>query len=434
MKGRLLTAVFIVMLMASMACAQVRFDSVSMEPTYIEPGDDVEFYVKFHEGLSKREILVTPTKDSERLPVGDEAMKYYKALIVPKDDATDKYVIIKERQRNVGHMFPGETWTTPFEIHVSDKAPATTYTLTFEVLKTNIDGTEEGEVILSRDLSFNVQGTPKISIDSDSQLKAGEITDFNVKLTNVGGGTARHVTVGLNATSPLSILKSASVYVGDMSGKTSREVTYQMHVDSSADPKAYNVPVLITYVDRNGATQMVGQLIGVKIASMPMVSASLDSQDDFMAGTEGAVTVSVVNEGFVDAKFLSVELVETNEYTVTSNSDVYIGNLASDDFETEDFEIKVADGVSGKIPLKVKVKYTEENNNERHIEEPKIELNVLSAGEYYKKHPKANGTQQLMSVVMVIPALVIGYIVLWLLFKIVGAITGFIDRKVFRRP
>ncbi|MBD3389061.1 MAG: hypothetical protein GF416_08235 [Candidatus Altiarchaeales archaeon] len=419
--------------MVSTACAQARFDSVSIEPPYIEPGNDVNVYVKFHEGLNKRDILVTPTKDDERLPVGDDTAVYYLAVLTPKDDATSDYILVKDQRKSIGHMYPGETWTAPFEIHVSDSAPPTTYTLSFEVLKTDIQGTEEGEVILSREIGLDVKGVPSFTLASDSQLRSGETKDFHVTVSNVGGGTARHVLVSLNATSPLTVLKSSTLYAGDMSGVAAKNLVYELHVDSSAEPRAYSIPVEITYTDRNGSAHMVTKSIGVKVQGMPVVTANLDSQDDVMEAMSGSITLSVVNKGFIDAKFLSLELEDSDQYTVTSNHEVYIGNLASDDFETEDFTVKVAEGVTGKVPLKVKVSYTEENNNEMHLVQPELYLNVLPSDEYYALHPKTNGSQQIMGVVFAVPALIVGYIVLWLLFKIVNAITGFIDRKVFRK-
>ncbi len=430
---KFLTVLALVLLMASPALGQARFDSVSMEPSYVEPGDDVEVVVKFHEGLTTRELYATPTRDEEPLPLYENKDTSYVATLTPKNAAAAEHLLVKQDQRRVGHLFTGESWSVPFDVHVSDDTPPTNYTLEFRLLKTDLEGTGETTVALSKDIQVKVNGVPKFTLDSDSQLTAGETQDFTVRVGNVGGATARQVTLTLNSTFPLTVLRSSTAYIGDMPGDAHQELVYDLNVDSSADPKSYTMPVDIKYVDRAGATQTVTKNLGVKVEGMPVISASLDSFDDFMAGVEGTVTVSVINKGFVDANFLSVELVETGDYTVTSNSEVYIGNLASDDFETEDFTIKVADGVSGKIPLKVKVSYTEENRNQVHEEDHNLDLNVLAEDEYLMKHPRANGIQSLIGMVAVIPLLIIAYLVLWLLWKLVGLITGFIDRKVFKR-
>jgi len=426
-------AVLVLLMLTMTAYAQPKYDSTSLDPPSVQAGDDVNIYVKFHEGLTKREIYSTPMKNLEKLPVGEDPSVYYTARIFPNDEATVQYVLIKEGERNVGHLFAGETWTIPFKVHVSENALPTNYTLTFEVLKTTMDGGGEGEVVLYRDIQFDVTGTPKFALDSDSMLKAGEAKKFMISLANVGGGIARHATVNLNATSPLTVLGPSNVYIGDMNGLTATKIDYDLYVDSAALPKAYTIPIEIRYTDEDGVMQSVGKTVGVKVQGVPQVMASLDSFDDMKAGMTGKATVTVANKGFIEAKFLSIQMADTDQYTVVSKSNAYIGNLASDDFQSEDFKIKVKDGVEGKIPIRVTVTYTEENNNQVHTEDANLELNVMSAAEYDKTHPTGNGTQQIMNVAIAVPVLVVAYVCLWLLWKVIGAVTGFIDRKVFRR-
>jgi hypothetical protein len=229
------------------------------------------------------------------------------------------------------------------------------------------------------------------------------------------------------------MLGSNEVYVGDIADSSPRNMSFSLYVDSSASPKAYEIPITITYLDRAGAKQTVSKKIGVKVIGSPNVETSIDSQDDLNAGAAGKITLSVANKAFVDAKFLSIQLLDTKDYTVTSGNGVYIGNLASDDFQTEEFSIKVAEGVSGKIPMKVKITYTEENNNMVHVDEPAVTFNVMSDEDYFKKHPQGNGTQTLIMLLLALPALVAAYLVLWLLLKVVGVLTTFIDKRVFKR-
>ena len=203
--------------------------------------------------------------------------------------------------------------------------------------------------------------------------------------------------------------------------------------DSAATPKAYTIPLEIKYVDRDGVTQTATKMLGVRVQGSPHIMVSLDGFEDVRDGMTGKVTLSVANKGFVEAKFLSISLADTDQYTVVSKNNVYIGNLASDDFQSEDFRIKVKEGVSGKIPLKVTVSYTEENNNQVYSEEADVMVNVMSPEEYEKAHPSGDGAQQLITLLMAVPLLVAGYLTLWLVMKLVGSFTDLIDRKVFRR-
>ncbi len=430
---KILLIIGLIALLAQAASAKLLVDSISMEPTYIEPGDEVKINVKFHEDPATWKLTSVKTSSGEKLPVGQDKDKYYITKLIPYDNLAKEHILIKKGERDVGHLYYGESWTSPFEIAVKDRAPEAMYGMELQILRTNLDKTAEPEIAFTTRFNVSVQGNPKFTISSDNQLTAGESKKFKVLISNVGGGVAKHVSVIVNASSPLTVLKSSSIYAGDMSGKAYKEMNYDMHVDSSASPRAYNLPVQIRYTDRAGTEQTIQKKLGVKVAGIPMVSSNLDSFDDFMQGTKGTVTVSIINKGFIDAKFLSVKLSDTKDYTVTSNSDIYIGNLASDDFETEDYTIKLSEGASGKIPLRVTISFTEENNNEMHVVEQLLDLNVLTEDEFYELHPKQNGMQQATSMLLAIPAIIVGYLVLWFLFKIIGLITGFLDRKLFRR-
>ncbi len=428
-------AVLTVFLFGNVACGQARYDSHSLEPTYIQPGDDVDLYVKFHESLTKRDIYATQRDDQgAKVPLKSDSKAYYIARITPKDAASAKYILVKQERRNVGNVFPGETWSSSFSFHVMDDAPATNYTLAFEVLKTDLDGdSSNAETVIYQDITVKVSGEPKFTFNSDSQLNAGEKATFRVTAINIGGGIARESVMALNATSPLTVLKSASTSLGDVKPSETKVALYEVYIDSRAEPKAYTIPLRLTYTDRTGAKQTVDGKLGVKVTGSPIVAANIDSVSDLTGGKSGTVTLSVVNRGFMDAKFLSIDVLDTDQYTVESNKNVYIGNLASDDFETEEFNIRVADGVSGSIPLKARVSYTEENNNVGQVKDFTFDMKVLTGDEYEKLHPTANGTQQLLSVVFVIPILVVGYFAVWFILKLVGTAMGYIDRKVFRR-
>ena len=297
MKGTIcITAVMMMLMLTAIpAMGQVKFDSVSMDPPHIEPGMDVDVNVKFHEGLvPKRNIYESPSTNKERIPLGENADSYYRAVLTPKDEGSTQYILIVEGERTIGHLFQGETWTTPFAIHIVDNAPPTNYTMTFTVLKGSLNRTNgPEETILSKDIVIDVSGIPKFTVDSDNQLTAGESKAFKVSVGNVGGGIAKHVYISLNATAPLTVLKSSSVYVGDMSGQTSNNVNYQLYVDSAASPKAYSIPLEIRYTDRDGSIQTITKTLGVKVQGMPNVKPSIDSFDDFKAGSTGKITISV---------------------------------------------------------------------------------------------------------------------------------------------
>jgi hypothetical protein len=424
----------VVLLMGSTAYGQVRYDSHSLDPAYIRAGDDVELYVKFHEGMTQRVLYSSPSDaQGVRVPIPGDRKVYYISRIRPKDTITASSILIKRDSRNIGNVFPGETWSSGFSFHVLDNAPATDYTLVFEILKTNMEMTAAPEIVLSQDIQVRVSGQPKFTFNSDSELDAGAKRTFRVTVINNGGGVARESIVSLNATHPITVLKSSSTSLGDMKPRESKTISYDVFVDSKAEPKAYIIPLRVSYLDRSGNLRVVEEKLGVRVMGAPVIDVSLDSVEELVAGKSATATLRVVNKGFMDAKFLSIDVEDTDQYSVVSGKSTYIGNLGSDDFETEDIKIRIGDDVSGEISFKGRITYTQENNNQRTEEDFEFSMNVLSRGDYDLLNPSANASEQILGLLLLIPALIAGYLGLWLLFKIVGALTGFVDRKIFRK-
>jgi hypothetical protein len=425
--------VLVLMLLTVNAVAQVRFDSASIEPSYVEPGDDVQLNVKFSRGLTTRDLFATQTRDGERIPLSTKTGQYYFAQLTPKDFATRDYVIIKQGLRPIGSMASGESWSAPFDVHVADNCPITDYTLVFRLLSAASADSTDYETVLSHDITLTVNGNPKFSITSDNHLSAGQTANFKMRIANVGGGTARHVSVTLNATNPMTVLKSSSSYLGSMDGDTFRDLTYAINVESNAKPGAYTIPVDLKYVGRDGVEETIRDSLGVKIISQPIVEAYIESADKVVSGKSGKVSVSIVNRGFVDAKFLSVGVLESDDYDVVGRQEVYIGNIASDDFESEEFTIKPAEGVSGKIPLTLRVSFTDENTNERVTLDGQDEIQVMSVEEYQAAHPTSSPLEQVLSGILTALAVALGLFILWFALKLWGFVTGLIDRRLFRK-
>lgn len=419
-------------LMTAHAAADVRVDSVSLDPTQIDPGNEVNVYVKLNKQLDRREVYGGAERVGSKTVLRDDPNVFYMAKLVAKDSAASKYLIILDGEKNIGHLFDGESWTTPFKIRVSADAPPADYGMEYQLIETDADYKTRGDV-KSYEFNVPVKGTVKFSISSNAALTLGETDTLALTIENVGGGNARQVSVDLNASSPFTILASSEAYAGDMAGITSKSLSYVISVASSAKPGAYEIPMIVKYVNSTGSEVEIKKTLGVEVAGEPDINVMLDSADLLKTGGKGEVTLQVINKGFIDAKFLNLQLVSTSDYTVDEPSKVYIGNLASDDFESQEFTIKVNDGVQdGAIPLAAVVEYRKENSNKVERLEAAVNVNVLSDAEYASKM-KSNGGMGAVSIVLAIPALIVAYLILWLIVKIVGVITTFLNRRLFKR-
>ena len=410
--------------------SEIRIDSMMWDPSYIEAGDDVTVYMKFVNRPIERTWAV---QNPDNIAREENHEVFYKAKLEPADDLAEKYVIIKKDTKNVGHLFIGESWTTPFDIKIRDNAIATSYKMKFSVMETDIDGTDE-EVVKFHEFDLPVRGMVKFDVDSDNTVRLGSISDVTVNVKNEGGGNAKHVMVKLDLTSPFTPVRTSELYVGDFMAGEDKDITFKVSVDSETEAMVYKIPLTIKYINANGSEKQVSKDIGVRIDATPDLTIGLESADTFTQGSKGEVSIEVVNEGFVDAKFVKLTLEPTDDYTVTSINEFYIGNLDSDDIETDEFTIEVSDSVDKEtIPLKVKLQYKGDGSDAKYTHEGTVNLKVLSKEEYAAKFQADGASSMIFGLLMAVPVLFIVILVVWFIIKLLGLVTGFLNRKLFSK-
>lgn len=427
-------AVFL-MIFVNVVVAEPMVDSVTFDPVFIEPGNDVTIYVKFHESPVSRLVRSGAPSGSGGTSVirTENPEIFYVAKLVPPDDIAKKFIILKEEKKNVGHLFVGETWTTPFKIKIREDAPTIYYAMEFQLIETDLNGIEKSIAVVN-DFEIPVKGIVKFDVESENILKLGTTSDIKIKISNVGGGTARYVTVSLELTRPFTVLHSSEVYLGNIKGTESKDINFTVYVDTNAETNAYKIPLAIKYMDDNGTEHRIDKSIGVELETKPNIEVELVKADDFSPGSTGKVTISVVNSGFSDAKFVSLELIPTENYSVVSANEVYIGNLDSDDSETQEFEIKLnGDIPTGKIPLNIRVGYNEKGRDIEHTKDATVDLNVISREELAKKTTGKDIFSNITGIAIVIPLIILAYLGIWFIYKLLGLFTDYLNRKLFKK-
>jgi hypothetical protein len=408
--------------------AEIRINSVTWDPTFVEAGDDVTIYTKYVLRPADGAWLV---QNPDNVAMGQDPSVFYKARLEPADDLSKEYVIIKQETKDVGHLFVGESWTTPFEVKIKENAVAASYKMRFSVVKADINGENE-ELVKLMEFTLPIRGLVKFDVDSDNTVKLGSVSDINVVVKNMGNGGARHVMVKLDMSAPFTPARTSEIYLGDFSGGDSKNAIFSVSVDSKTDSMVYKIPLKITYLDDNGTEKTVSRDIGVRVDETPELKVSMVSSEKFTAGKTGKFTVTIVNDGFVNAKFLDIKILPSDAYKILSQDDIYVGNLDSDDSQEEEFTIKVADNVSlGALPVKFSLAYKSANKNVEIIREKSVDLQVLSDADYANGQPKQDPFGIVLSIVILVPVLVIAYIGLWLIFKLIGLVTTSLNKRFF---
>ncbi|MFH1399965.1 MAG: hypothetical protein ABIH41_00450 [Nanoarchaeota archaeon] len=178
---------------------------------------------------------------------------------------------------------------------------------------------------------------------------------------------------------------------------------YDIVVDPDAASGVYRIPVTLTYSDLQGNDFSTSTEIALLVNSPGMISAYTDTVDLYSDNRQGDITMRFVNRGLAQVKLLSVDLPESDDYQLISNSrSEYIGNIDSDDYETLKITIKAN---SDEFDIPVSIHYLDQLNTE-YSQETSIHVRLISSAEAGIKNGNSTGM-----VVLVIIVLVAGFFV-----------------------
>ena len=117
--------------------------------------------------------------------------------------------------------------------------------------------------------------------------------------------------------------------------------SFKLRVDPDTEPKVYRIPLTLSYSDDLGNETIEESTVAVVVSMDPEVIVNLDDRSVYQENSKGDVSIGVYNTGVSSVKFASIELKESQDYEILSNSIIYLGNIDSDDYETSDFNIYV---------------------------------------------------------------------------------------------
>ena len=133
------------------------------------------------------------------------------------------------------------------------------------------------------------------------------------------------------------------------------------------------------YINHIGDERESTYNLSVIVKSVPKMFAYVEDTEIHSENSKGEVTIKFVNNDLADIHFLTVRLLDGEDYEILSANTEYIGDLDSDDFESIDFQLSV-NKTEGKIILPLIIDYKDVLNNE-FSEEREVVLILRSAEE-----------------------------------------------------
>ena len=273
---------------------------------------------------------------------------------------------------------------------------------------------KEGWITLP-EFKINIQPYDAIllleKVISDPEIiKPGEKATIEITFNNIAEILLKKLRVKMHLSSvPLAPIGSTNEKVIEKIDKGKKS---QLKFDVIAEPDAtsgvYKVPIEFTYYDNLGKNYNRSSTIGLIIGSEPDLAINIDSTTIYQAARKGEITIKMVNKGVSDLKLLNVKMAESNEYTIISPNEVYVGNIDSDDYETAEFTIFVKNTKEKKVMLPITLEYKDANNVD-YVENINLELLLYDTSEAKQLGLiQGNGTVGFIVIIIIV---VVGFFV-----------------------
>ncbi len=254
--------------------------------------------------------------------------------------------------------------------------------------------------------------TPQITVTLLNQnpdpVEQGDVVELRFKVENTGSSTSERVQLQLIEDYPFSIYTGSAVQdLGQLrAGQTGADaiiVRYQVRIDENAAEGDNEVMLRLRLGE--GIWQDYTKndfFVDVKDYDVPQIQVYVRETTVNVAGQRGVVTVEIANTDLADVKFLQMTLLPTEDYRVLSaNNYAYIGDVDSDDTETEDFEIFVNEGVEGELILPVMIQY-QDTNEKRYEETFSLKVNIYNSSELRQFGLKETNYSAIIGIVIVL--------------------------------
>lgn len=274
-------------------------------------------------------------------------------------------------------------------------------------------------VLSSIIVAAEVAPTSKIKVTLLNQdpdpVKQGDVVEARFKIENEGTETDNNVEVKIIPSYPFSLYTGVTTYnIGKLragqTGADSAIIDYKLLVDEDAVEGDNELEIEVR-VD-GGAWQAYDEnefFIDVEDYDFPDVRLYIKESDIQSSGQKGSIVLEIANTDVEDIKFLELTLMDNEKYEILSTSNyVYIGDVDSDDTETEEFEIFVESGAR-EVILPVKLSY-QDTNEKKYDKDFAVKLKLFNQKELKKLGLKQ---QNKAWIAIVVVALAIGGYFYW---------------------
>ena len=197
----------------------------------------------------------------------------------------------------------------------------------------NIDNQERlnfGHVVIVSELSTE-----------PSTIEPGVPAEFSAVISNEGSEFVNDIRAELKLPAEIGFFNDVSQKkIFKLLSGESGKVKFNLIALPGITEGVYIANLSVDYVNYIGEERSDEYKMSIIVKSKPKMFVQIEESEIYKGNNLGEITVKFVNNDVADIKFLTVELMDSEEYEILSAKKVYVGDLDSDDFESVSYRIK----------------------------------------------------------------------------------------------
>ncbi|MBS3123157.1 COG1361 S-layer family protein [Candidatus Woesearchaeota archaeon] len=198
------------------------------------------------------------------------------------------------------------------------------------------------------------------------QIAPGQTGEVKISIKNLADSAIKDIKFDLDfsrSTIPLAPYQSTSQrQIPILESNHQLPFSFKMIADPTATPGLYKVPLNISFTDEQGSSYLIDDVLAITIGEAPKVRPYIKKSDVFQNGKSGKITLEIANAGTSKIKFLELSILPSDEFQlVTTSNYFYIGDVDSDDTDSEEISIYI-DSNEKVLNIPLQLKYYDANN------------------------------------------------------------------------
>jgi len=161
---------------------------------------------------------------------------------------------------------------------------------------------------------------------------------------------------------PFNIVGSSEKDLDDLDRRDDDSASFTIVSSTSIKPGDYEIPYEIRYtnLDTDEKETKTGSF-GIRVSAKTEIDFSVEVNNNAIIGTQGKVSLEIINKGLGDLKSISVQVFPEG-YELLSPSKVFIGSIGADDTDLATFDViyKITNPT-----LKATINYKDFENNDQ---------------------------------------------------------------------